>query len=316
MKNINYFKILLLLICFVSITQNVVCQEKLLSMKIVYSVPIMKEDYEVDKRFWWQSFDRVVELSKQKKLFFHISEKDSITYDSVVNLFSKKLKDTYKRDYDIKEVQQIIENNIRTIDFEERWWYDEKTMIIRSEVLAFRPVVSIDSTINFPLGWVKSRMISKKTNNVIVANNIEFTNPIYNPKPYQWWLNHLEAEYSIPFCETLLLKAELGTIKTYETPSSSEAFSNVEVIKRLNYQERELLVKEDTLFNLIEKDTIINKKYSAEEIDYFRFGQEWVFDLENARFTKTINYFSPVIKLVGNDGEFRAYYPLFYIRKD
>lgn len=341
MKNKNKLNYLIVLFCLIFLSRNSYSQEKLLSMKIVYSVPIMiaeiqsssekdsiKYDFIIDKRFWWQAFDKIVAKSKDKKLFFYINDKDSLSYDSISNLLAKTLKEKFNKEYTPEETQKLIENNIRKIQFEERWWYNTKTMLIRSEVTAFQPIFTMDSIIlddedlkiqehfSYPLGWIKPLKNNKTTDEVVVSSNIEFTMPIYNTTPYQWWLNHLEAEYSIPFLDMLISKAENMQINTYDSPSASTAFNKVEILKQLEYQTRETLVTEDSMYNTIEKDTIVKIKYMGEHIDYFRFGQKWTFDLENLCFRKQINYFAPVIRLTGNDNSFRGFYPLFYIRKE
>jgi hypothetical protein len=84
----------------------------------------------------------------------------------------------------------------------------------------------------------------------------------------------------------------------------------------MGHDELQQIVVEDSLSNVIEKDTIIRMRYNSDDIEYFRFGQQWVFDLETLTFTKQINYFAPVIALSASDGTFRGFYPLFYIRKD
>lgn len=327
MKDIKYLKPLIVLICLIFLSQNSFSQEKLLSMKIVYTVPIMsaeikscsekdsiKYDFLVDKRFWWQMWDKIVEKTKD--------------YDSISSRLAKTLKEKFNKEYTLEETKKLIENNIRKIEFSERWFYDTKTMLIRSEVIGFQPIFTIDSIVleeedlkikehfSYPLGWIKPMKNNKKTDEVIVVSNIEFTTPIYNPTPYQWWLNHLEAEYSIPFLDMLISKAENLKINTYDSPSASVAFNKVEILKQLEYQTKETLVSEDSMYNTIEKDTIVKIKYTSEHIDYFRFGQQWIFDLESLSFSKKINYFAPVIRLTGKDNSFRGYYPLFYIRKE
>lgn len=323
------FKSFISLIFLLVFSFNLLGQDRLLSMKMIYTVPIMKAEiksstekdsieysYIVDKRFWWQTFDKVM-------------EKNQISYDSVVKRLSTTLKDRFQKEFTIEETKNIIDNNIRKIEFEEKWNYDTKTMLIKSEVVGFQPIITIDSIIfneeeeleikeifTYPLGWFKPNTQTKKSDKVIVASNIEFTMPIYNPIPYQYFFSHLEAEYSLPFLDMLFSKAESNKIKTFEMPSSSSALNTIEVIKRLEHQEREVLVFEDSLGNVSEQDTVMKIRYRSEEIDYFRFGQQWIFDLESLTFYKQINYFAPVIKLTSSKGEFRGYYPLFYIRKD
>lgn len=324
-----FFKKLILLTFFTIASLNVFCQDKLLSMKIIYSVPIMRSEIKsseekdsieysfiVDKRFWWQTFDKVM-------------EKNEVSYDTIVSRFSKALKDNFKREFSIGETKQLIDNNVRKVQFEERWWYDTKTMLIKSEVTAFQPIVTVDSIVfdgdelvikevfSYPLGWFKPGLSNNKKNEkIIIASNIEFNMPIYNPVPYQYYFNHLEAEYSLPFLDMLLAKAENVEIKTYEMPTSTISYSKLEVVKRMGHDELEQIVIEDSLDNVIEKDTVIRVRYNAEDIEYFRFGQQWTFDLESLTFTKQINYFAPIILLTTSDNSFRGFYPLFYIRKD
>lgn len=328
MRDNKFFKKLILLLSLAIISLNSLGQDKLLSMKIIYSVPIMKAEikssaekdsiqytYIVDKRFWWQTFDKII-------------SKSQTPYDTLVNRFSKTLKEKFNREFSVAETKNLIDNGVRKIEFEEKWFYDTKTMLIKSEVVAFQPIITIDSIVlegedlaikeifSYPLGWFKPNQESKKSDKVIIASNIEFTMPIYNPIAYQYFFNHLEAEYSLPFLDMLLAKAENNSIKTYETPSSSTCFNKVEIIKRLEHQEREVIVSEDSLGNVMETDTVMRIKYTSEEIDFFRFGQQWIFDLETLTFYKQINYFAPVIKLTASDNSFRGFYPLFYIRKD
>lgn len=325
----NYFLKKLILLIFLTISaQSTFCQDKLLSMKIIYSVPIMRSEIKssmekdsieysfiIDKRFWWQTFDKII-------------EKNLISYDTIAKNMSLSLKERFKREFSVAEIKTLIDNNIRKVEFEERWWYDTKTMLIKSEVAAFQPIVTIDSLVfeedelkikevfAYPLGWFKPGLSSKKSEKIIIASNIEFTMPIYNPIPYQYYFNHLEAEYSLPFLDMLLSKAENVDIKTYEMPTSTTSLSKLEVVKRMGHDELEQIVKEDSLNNVIEIDTVIRMRYNSEEIELFRFGQQWSFDLESLTFFKQINYFAPVIELTSKNGEFRGFYPLFYIRKD
>ena len=76
-------------------------------MKMVYEVPIMQGhivhsplrdsivyDYLVDKRFWWQTIDRVNELAKSKKLYLCNFKGDSLNYDTIINKLNLALDTT------------------------------------------------------------------------------------------------------------------------------------------------------------------------------------------------------------------------------
>lgn len=314
-------------------------QERLLSMKMVYEVPIMQGrivhsplrdsivyDYLVDKRFWWQTIDRVNELAKSKKLYLCNFKGDSLNYDTIINKLNLALDTKYKRKHSAKEVTRIVEEEVRAIKFEEEWYYDVSTMLIKKRVKAFSPVIIRDTIIfdgdemmlkenfRYELGWVKplGEILNKDT--VVVARNIEFAIPIYNNKPYMWWDSHLEAEYSIPFLERLISNAENGKIKVYEAPSSSENLIKPDILKRRQFDVLEILVS-DKEGVTVEQDTIIKSFYESSSIDHFRFGEEWLFDRININFIKNANYFAPMIKIIGKEGDFRGLYPLYYIRR-
>ena len=315
-------------------------QERLLTMKIVYEVPIMQGriassetkdsivyDYLVDKRFWWQTIDRVNALAKNKKLFFTTFKGDSIVYDSIMSSLTLALNKQYGKTHTPQEVQKIIEEQIRAVRFEEQWHYDENNMLIAKRVLAFNPVIIRDTIafeqdelkikplFRYELGWVRPRGEVLYKDTVVVARNIEFTIPIYNSQPYHWWDSHLEAEYSVPFLESLNDRAENGHIKVYEAPSSSEEFIKPEILKRKQFDVLETLVSTDQYGNVSERDTVIKSSYTSDNIDHFRFGEEWYFDKENLNFIKNTNYFAPMVSIFGKQGDFRGLYPLYYIRR-
>ena len=167
----------------------------------------------------------------------------------------------------------------------------------------------------FELGWIKPKgdVISRDT--LVLARNIEFTMPIYNPQPYHWWASHLEAEYSIPFLERLIARTESGEVKAYENPSASEELLRTDVLKRRQFDILERLTASDTEGNVKERDTVIKAFYGSENIDHFRVGEEWCFDKVNLNFIKRTNYFAPMVSIFGKQGDFRGLYPLYYIRR-
>lgn len=315
-------------------------QERLLSMRIIYEVPIMQAkvgssqmrdsvvyDYLVDKRFWWQTIDFVNAAAKDKKLFFLNDKGDSLNYDTVMCALTTAFGKVYGRTCTKEEVQRLIEEEVRAIKFEEQWFYNSESMLIEKKVLAFCPVIRKDTVVlqgeelqtveafRFELGWIKPKgdVISRDT--LVLARNIEFTMPIYNPQPYHWWDAHLEAEYSIPFLEKLIARTESGEMKAYENPSASEELLRTDILKRRQFDILERLTASDTEGNVKERDTVVKAFYGSENIDHFRFGEEWCFDKVNLNLIKRTNYFAPMVSIFGKQGDFRGLYPLYYIRR-
>lgn len=315
-------------------------QEKLLSMRIVYEVPIMQArvgssqmsdsvvyDYLVDKRFWWQAIDFVNAAAKDKKLFFLNDKGDSLNYDTVMCGLATAFGKVYGITCTKEEVQRLIEEEVRVIKFEEQWFYNSESMLIEKKVLAFCPVIRKDTValqgeelqtaeaFRFELGWIKPKGDVLSRDMLVLVRNIEFTMPIYNQQPYHWWDSHLEAEYSIPFLERLIVRTETGEVKAYENPSASEELLRTDVLKRRQFDILERLTASDTEGNVKERDTVIKALYGSENIDRFRFGEEWCFDKVNLNFIKRTNYFAPMVSIFGKQGDFRGLYPLYYIRR-
>lgn len=333
-------KLVFVFMAVLSMWLSACSQERLLSMRIVYEVPIMQArvssshmsdsvvyDYLVDKRFWWQTIDFVNAAAKDKKLFFLNDKGDSLNYDTVMCALATVFGKVYGRTCTKEEVQRLIEEEVRAIKFEEQWFYNPENMLIEKKVLAFCPIIRKDTValqgeelqtaeaFRFELGWIKPKgdVISRDT--LVLARNIEFTMPIYNPQPYHWWDSHLEAEYSIPFLERLIARTESGEVKAYENPSASEELLRTDVLKRRQFDILERLTVSDTEDNVKERDTVIKAFYGSENIDRFRFGEEWCFDKVNLNFIKKTNYFAPMVSIFGKQGDFRGLYPLYYIRR-
>ncbi len=315
-------------------------QQRLLSARIVYQVPIMKGEIKsseskdsivythlVDKRFWWESIDAVNEQAKSKTIFYQTKDGKTLDYDSILAGLGKELGKTCKQELSKADLQKVIEEEIRAIRFEEEWFYDPGTMLVRKNVLGFCPVITRDTIVlveeelklrqrfSYEIGWVRPKGEVIFTDTVVVARNIEFTIPIYNPKPYHWWDSHLEAEYSVPFVESLIRKAEKGMIKVWDNPSASEELIKPEILKRRQYEILETLVATDSIGGTTQRDTIVKASFGAENVDHFRFGEEWYFDKTNFNFIKYANYFAPMVQIIGKEGDFRGLYPFYYIRR-
>jgi hypothetical protein len=112
MRKNYWFKKSIVLVCLTIFSLNLFGQDKLLSMKMIYSVPIMKGEikssaqkdsieysYIVDKRFWWQTFDKIIAQS-------------NISYDTIVDRFSKTLKENFKREFTPNQAKTLIIRHI------------------------------------------------------------------------------------------------------------------------------------------------------------------------------------------------------------
>ena len=341
-----FFSLVNIIIIVLAILPSIAfSQDKILSKKIVYEVDIMKPrieqtkqkdsivyDYIVDRRFWWQSIDAIMADIRLGKMNLMSFEHDTISYNNVV----KNLKAAYKKQFNDslsdKGVNKLLEEEIRAIRFEEEWTYNPETMLINKRVIGYNPLITKDSIMlvdvdkndselkpkqffRFELGWIYPLGTPTLKDTLCIARNIHFTIPIYNPKPYHWWDSHLEAEYSVPYFESYIQKAEEGKIRVYAEPISTETYNKAEIIKRRQFEMKIALDNVDKAGNSSEKDTIIKGNYNSDNISNLRFGDEWFFDIKTKQFIKMANYVSPMVEIKGLDGSSRGLMPIYYIRR-
>ncbi|MBQ9311417.1 MAG: hypothetical protein IJ213_00035 [Bacteroidales bacterium] len=332
-------KKILSIIFFLLLTIDCFCQNKLLTKKIVYTLSVtdnsvkMKKDndtilyeYKVNRRFWWEAMESLTNEIKTNKLSMYNSNGQVITWDSMTNELSKQLKVIYGKTLNKKEIQEILDNEIRKIEFEEEWTYNPSTMLIDKKVISYTPIISRDSValvgeemqvkeyFSFPIGKIYPKNLPNK-DTILICRDIRYTMPIYNSKPYRWWDSNLEAEYSIPYFDDFFHKAETGLISVYDNPDIVDALTKGEIIKRREYSKNETIIKNLTENNISETDTTIKLTYNSEDIDFLRFGEEIYFDKINFNFIKTTNYIAPVVRIFATDGSLIGFYPIYYIRK-
>lgn len=312
----------------------------MLSKKIVYEVKIMQPrieqsvkkdsilyDYLVDKRFWWQTIDTVISQVRSKKISFKTFERENLVFDSIKKDLQKKYLACFRDTLTDKMFQRLLEEEIRAVRFEEEWSYNPQTMLIDKKVIGYSPVITMDSVFlkdedlaikeffRYELGWIYPSLKPELKDTLCVVRNIHFTIPIYNKKPYHWWDSHLEPEYSIPYFESYMQKAEMGEIKVYAQPNSTENYSRADILKRKQFEMMVTIDREDVYGNVITKDTIVKGNYNADNLDYLRFGDEWYFDVPSLQFVKNVNYLAPMIQIIGLDGELRGLMPIYYLRR-
>ncbi|MBO6117224.1 MAG: hypothetical protein J6P44_01630 [Bacteroidales bacterium] len=329
-----------ILILLLSVCMSSYAQQRLLTKKIVYkeaftenSVASLTDkdsvayNYIVNKRFFWEAMDGLIDKLKSKKLYLTSFEGDSLVWDTVFNDLTKRLNALDLKKYSKKEVEKVLENEIRSIKFMEEWTYNPQTMLIDKKITAYCPVIQRDSAVlededmkakeyfSYDLGWIRQNPNSTPQDSLLICRNIQYTLPIYNTQPYRWWDSNLEAEYSIVFFDMLTSKAEEGSILCYDNPDAVEPFSKSEFEKRKKHSVTTTVYTDLSYDNTIEKDTVITVSYNSEDIDHLRFGEEIYYDKKNAAFFKHVNYYAPVIKINSAQGAFLGYYPLFYIRK-
>ena len=329
--------ILIILILFSTIC---VAQDKLLTKKIVYKVKVTdnaiksseKKDsvaynYLVNKRFFWEAMDALCSDLQKKKLYLQTFTGDTIVWDTMINRLSRQLEKKDLRKYSKKDIQAVLENEIRAIKFWEEWTYDTQTMLINKKIIAFCPIIERDSialldedlqakeSFSFEMGWIMQNSKPFSQDILQICRNIQYTMPIYNTKPYFWWERNLEAEYSIPFFDMLDNKTISRQVLCYDSPDTPEAYSKAELDKRHQHTVTTTIISDLPDNNITETDTTITLSYKSEDIDYLRFGEEINYDKQNHNFTKIVNYYAPVVRIFATNGQFRGYYPLYYIRK-
>lgn len=329
----------LILITFFTISFPCFAQEKLLTKKIVTKIQITENkvkssetkdsityDYIVNKRFFWEAMDELFSDLKSEKIYLKNFDGDTILWSIMFDNLKKALEKIDLKKYSNKEVENILENEIRAIKFMEEWTYDIQTMNIKKKVIAYCPLIQRDSitfinenlesqtSFEYEIGWIWQTSAKSSEDTLLITRNIQYTIPIYNPKPYRWWDNNLEAEYSIPFFESLIGKADNKKILCYENPDAIEPFSLSELENRKKHSIYTTIYTTNKENVEIETDTVISLTYNSDDIDNLRFGEEIIYDKKNHNFTKKVNYYAPIIRIFNSNGLFLGFYPLYYIR--
>ena len=322
-------------------------QQRILTKKIVTTVRFTENkvqssalkdsvsyNYIVNKRFFWEATDKLFSELKAKRCYLTAMNGDTIQWDTMISDLTKKLNTLDFKKYSKKDIEKVLENEIRAVKFMEEWFYDDNTMQISKSVIAYCPIIQRDSVslidedlkaktyFEYEIGWIRQKSSSSAAKSesdsedtLLITRNIQYTMPIYNPQPYHWWDNNLEAEYSIPFFETLIAKADTRQILCYENPDALEPFSLPELEKRKKHSVTTTIYTVDENGTESETDTIINLVYTGYDIDRLRFGEELFFNKKDLTFTKKVNYYAPVIRIFTSNGAFIGFYPLYYIRE-
>jgi len=306
-------------------------QQKPLSQEIVYKVSVVAPrvlqtqskdsiayDFLVDKRFFWQMTDAVLKQVKEKKLYLMDMEHDTVSFDSMSRSLKIAYKQHFKDTLTDKMLTKLFEDDIREIKFQEKWTYNPQTMLINKKVVGYNLIIRKDTVLidsddlatkpvfSFDIGWIYPDKQPSLKDTLCIERNLQYTMPIYNRAPYHWWDSHLEAEYSIPYFGTYMNKAESGEIKVYAQPIATDALTKLEVTKRKGH---ELMVQ------LADSNAVVMAYYTPEDINFLRFGDQWLFDFSAMQFIKEVNYLTPMIDIIGPDGSSRGKMPLYYVRK-
>lgn len=327
-------------IFFIALSPLLFSQERLLTKKIVYKIDLtentVKSDkakdsvvcnYKVNQRFFWEAMDLLMDSWKNRKLEVLDQQGKPVVWDTMFAKLTNSLSVYYHKKMSKKEVQNILENNITKIKFKEEWTYSTETMLISKKVLAYCPVVSMDSlyltdegfepreAFSFSLGWIRQKETQSNEDLLLITRNIHYTIPIYNYTPYMWWDNNLEEEYSIPYFDRLIYMAENMEIPVFENPDMTEALQKSNIIKRRKYSKTESIIEDLGDNNLKETDTTLNMQFQSEDFEHLRFGEEIYFSKNTLSFVKHTNYVAPLVSIRDKEGNFLYYYPVYYIRK-
>ncbi|NVN95837.1 MAG: hypothetical protein HXX18_11195 [Bacteroidetes bacterium] len=324
----------LFILLAVSCHKNNAKSEQLVTEKIQYDVNIKNTDS--DSEWWIQNIegpqrDKFINLVfnavEEKKIkIFNLNHQEVSLENIVSNLFTfdtihlqkngkkKEIIDTVfiSNSFDIK--------NISKIRFDEKWTFNEKTLLVNKDIKGFCPILvnnkkNNTASTNLPLFWIypDSTVKSDTTNNVIITKKIQYDVFIKSiDKGKDWWVDNIETTDREKFLKTIIEVAAKGKIKTYDffmNPLDKKKFG-------------EMLHKTDTIVmqRLTEPyadyDTVLRTDFDQTSILKMRFVEEWSLNTQTFKFYKKVLAICPMVEGLDDKGNLRGYTPLFWIYFD
>jgi hypothetical protein len=321
------FGIVFLLSC----KHNKISNEKLVTEKIQYDVCIKSPDPDYD---WWMQNIEGPQRDKFIKFIFNaIDEKKVNIYNMnhqevglenvISNLFTfdtihlqehgkkKQIIDTVfvSNTFDLKHISKIR--------FDEKWSFDEKTLMVTKDVKGFCPMLVHEKrntipAVELPLFWIYADTINKTdtSNKFLITKKIQYdVNIKSNDKSNDWWVNNIETTDRESFLKTIIDVASKGKLRTYDffmNPLDKKKFAHL-----LHHVDTVIMQRLTEPYE--NYDTIVKIDFDHESIVKMRFVEEWSLNTQNFKFYKKVLAICPMIEGLDDQGNLRGYTPLFWV---
>jgi len=153
----------------------------------------------------------------------------------------------------------------------------------------------------------------KESAKKIVTERIQYDVLLKSPGPdYPWWVQNLEGSSRETFIKGIINAAYEGKVKAYDVDHKLLSPAEVKAIE--NFTDTILGPSPVAPYN--DTTIIMEHHLSLDKINRVRFLEEWRMDETTLEMEKKVIGICPVIENYDENGEFRAWQPLFWIYFD
>ncbi|MFZ4740479.1 MAG: hypothetical protein ACOYLE_04895 [Bacteroidales bacterium] len=332
MKHLIKLSIFLFVIFIaISCIKNKAKIDQLVTEKIEYDVNIKSSDNDLE---WWiqniegPQRDKFINLIfnavEEKKIkIFNLNQQEASLENIVSNLFTFDTIHLQKngKKKDIVDTVFISNTfnvkNIAKIRFDEKWSFNEKTLLVKKDVHGFCPVLVNNNTnssafTDIPLFWIYPDTTKSldTSNSFLITKKIQYDVFIKSiDKGKNWWVDNIETTDREKFLKTIIDVASKGKLKVFDffmKPLDKKKFS-------------EMLHKTDTVVmqRLTEPyadyDTVLRTDFDQTSILKMRFVEEWTLNVQSFKFYKKVLAICPMVEGLDDKGNLRGYTPLFWV---
>ncbi|MCX6230013.1 MAG: hypothetical protein NTZ33_00585 [Bacteroidetes bacterium] len=332
MKHIIKLSVFLLsFILIFSCKTNKTKTEKLITERIQYDVCIKSPSLDYD---WWiqniegPQRDKFINfifnaIDENKVKIYNINHQEVSLEHVVSNLFT--FDTIHLQDHGRKK--QIIDTvfvsntfdlkSITKVRFDEKWSFDEKTLMVSKDVKGFCPMLvhekrSSVPAVELPLFWIyaDTNANADTNNKFLITKKIQYdVNIISNDKSCDWWVNNIETSDREYFLKTIIDVASKGKLRTYDffmNPLDKKKFAHL-----LHHTDTVLMQRLTEPYENF--DTIVKVDFDQNSIVKIRFVEEWSLNTQSFKFYKKVLAICPMIEGLDDKGNVRGYTPLFWI---
>ncbi|MEI6694840.1 MAG: hypothetical protein WCO13_02125 [Bacteroidota bacterium] len=333
MKYLIKFSVLILFVfTAISCNKNKEKVEQLVTEKIQYDVNIKNTDSDLD---WWiqniegPQRDKFINLfmdaiDENKLKIFNMNHAEVSLENVVSNLFTFDTIQLQKNGKKKQIIDTVFVSNlfniksITKIRFDEKWTFNEKTLMINKDIKGFCPLLVNKKTSNptsfleLPLFWIYPDTNSKSdtSRNFIITKKIQYDVFIKSiDKGKDWWVENIETTDREKFLKCILDVASKGKLKVYDffmNPLDKNKFAAL--IHRTDTVVMQRLTEPFDNY-----DTVVKFDFDQKSILKMRFIEEWSLNIQTFKFYKKVLAICPLVEGLDDKGNVRGYTPLFWI---